>query len=102
MKTFKGQETSLEASKGFYRGSRSSITVPKIHARTYENLYKSIQIYKIRWKSSEDKKLAWNREKDPIGSRSFLTVLSTHAPKSIKITEIAENQRNHVISVKMP
>ena len=49
MKVLRWQETSLESSKGFYRGSRSYLTVVNNHARKsmkiHENLQKSMKTY---------------------------------------------------------
>ena len=92
MKVFRWQEASLESSKGFYRGSRLTLTVlyrPKhscseIHEnqwksmKIYENPCKSMIIDRKRWKSSDDKKPAWNRANDE---------RDTHARKSMKIHE---------------
>ena len=57
-----------------------SITFVKIHKN-------QMIIYEISWKSSEDKRPAWNRAE----------VLQRHqlpCPKSMKINEIHENHRN--------
>ena len=44
------------------------------------------EIYKIRWKSSDDKKPAWNRAKVSIGAAGpALSSLSIHTPKYMKI-----------------
>ena len=66
MKVLRRQEASLELSKVFYRGSRSSHTVQSIHdlksMKIYKNQWKSLEIHKktmkmhMRRKSSEDKK----------------------------------------------
>ena len=72
MKVLRWQEASLESSKGFYRGSRLSLTVVTFHARKsmkmHENPWKSMKIDRKRWKSSDDKKPAWNRAKVSIGA----------------------------------
>ena len=57
--------------------------------KIYENLEKSIRTYKNhgkQWKSSDDKKPAWNRAKVSIGvaGRNLIS-LSTHTPKYMKI-----------------
>ena len=49
MKVLRWQEASLESSKGFYRGSKSLLTVVRPHARKsmkiHENLQKSMKTY---------------------------------------------------------
>ena len=105
MKVLRWQEASLESSKGFYRGSRLTLTVvyrPKhscseIHEnpwksmKIYENPWKSMKIDRKRWKSSDDKKPAWNRAKVSIGAAGRIlpsyTVVNIHARKSMKIYE---------------
>ena len=75
MKVVRGQEASLESSKGFYKGSKSNLTDVTPMLR---NPWKSTKIYEMRWKSSEDKrwkssedkKPAWNRAKASIGAAS--------------------------------
>ena len=88
MEVFRGREASLESSKGSYRGSRSSFTIPKIHTRNqwksmwiHENLKKIIKLIEIRWKSSEDKKLAWKRANVCIGAASRPLPFQRSIPK---------------------
>ena len=84
MKVFRGQEANLESTKGFYRGNKSNFTVlnhpcseiykiyanPRKSMKIYENPLKSMIIDRKRWKSSDDKKPAWNRAKVSIGAAS--------------------------------
>ena len=106
MKVLRWQEASLESSKGFYRGSRSYLKsvrhpYPEIH-EIHQNLWKSRKIdgnlkktkkiYEIQWKSSDDKKSAWNRAKVSIGAAGpILSAVSIHAPKFRKSSKIYEN-----------
>ena len=81
LKVLRGQESSLESSKGLYRGSSSYLTGLSIHApksmKIYKGLKKSVKTnyeihemrsYEIRWKSLEDKQRAWNRAQVYIGA----------------------------------
>ena len=75
MKVIRGQEASLESSKGFSRDIRSTLKAVSTHApksmkiywniwksmQIHRNLWKSYKIWEIRWKSSDEKKPAWNR-----------------------------------------
>ena len=67
MKILRWQEASLESSKGFYMGSRLSLTVLKIHARKsmkiYENLWKSMKIHENPWKSMKIYENLWKSMK---------------------------------------
>ena len=58
MKVLRWQEASLESSKGFYRGSRSYLTVARPHARKSMKIHeiplKSMKIYENLWKSKEN------------------------------------------------
>ena len=64
MKVLRSQEDSLESSRGFYRGSKSSLSCRAKSQGTHtptsmkinKKLWKSMIIYRIRWKSWEDKK----------------------------------------------
>ena len=57
MKVIRGQEASLESSKGFYKGSRSALKTVSIHApesvKIYENQWESIKFNKNKWKSMQ-------------------------------------------------
>ena len=59
--------------------------------KIYENPWKSMIINRKRWKSSDDKKPAWNRAKVSIGAAGWTlpsyTVVNIHARKSMKIHE---------------
>ena len=52
-----------------------------------------MKIDRKRWKSSDDKKPAWNRAKVSVGAAAWaLNSLSTHTPKSCKSFKSNENQ----------
>ena len=105
MKVLRWQEANMESSKGFYRGSRSylkslKLSHPEIHENPwksikvdeiYGNLKKTEKIYEMWWKSSDDRKPAWNRAKVSVGAAGRTLrpdqVVSTHAPKSMTIFE---------------
>ena len=99
VKVFRGQETSLEASKRLYRSSKSTPTVPKDpfpkSMKVLGNLRKSIKVYKTRWKSSENKTPAWNRAHGSIAaagrSRPSWAPVTRNLWKSLKI------DKNHQI-----
>ena len=60
MEVLRGQEASLESSKGFYMGSTSFLTVPKIHApkcMIILNLWKSMKVYELYKKSMKNCKI---------------------------------------------
>ena len=57
----------------------------EIHGNPWKSI-ENMKIYEIRWKSSDDKKPAWNRATVSIGAASwFLSPLDTHTPKYMKI-----------------
>ena len=66
----RGQEASLESSKGFHKGRKSSHTGASTHVPKFMKIYenptgyiKINEMHEIRWKSTEDKKPTWNRAK---------------------------------------
>ena len=61
-----------------------------------------MKIDRKRWKSSDDKKPAWNRAKVSIGvTGPALSSLSIHTPKYIKSTKIYENRWKSYKSMKI-
>ena len=57
MKITRGQEASLESSKGFHRHRKSFLTVINTHAlksmKIHENILKSFEIRENQWKSTK-------------------------------------------------
>ena len=119
-KVRRGQEISLESSKGSIGAASRILPLSRIHTRIHEipwnhtdhehlwTAWKYMQVREIcemRWKSSKDKKPAWNGAKVSRGAAGrilpFPKIHTRNESKSVQSTNIYENHERRQKSVEL-